>query len=98
MSDKKDRVSILELIGKVPIREKPSVEALAHSEPDVSGIAQHVWDAHEAAKRKIKRHGEVTASITFVPDWGAFMLSAEQSDVIDTLCSLGPQAKITIHF
>ena len=72
--------------------------ALAFSEPDVRGIAPHVFEAHEEAKRKIRQHGSATAEITFKPDIGAFELVAESRDVMALLKSLGPTAKITIHF
>jgi len=72
--------------------------ALAFSEPDVSGIAPHVFAAHEEAKSRLNQHGSATAEITFRPDVGAFELVAENKDVASILRALGPQAKITIHF
>ena len=77
-------------------RRNPRV--LAYSEPDVSSIAPHVFEAHEEAKRNIKRHGSATAEITFNPDAGAFELVAETRDAMDALRALGAGAKITIHY
>lgn len=77
---------------------KPSIEALAHSEPHPSGIAAYVFEEHEKNKARLHRHGSATAEITFRDEIGAFELIAENRDVMDILRTLGPQAKITIHF
>jgi hypothetical protein len=79
-------------------QRKPTIQQLAMSEPAPSDIAQRVWDAHEEAKRNMRQHGSATAEITFKPDIGAFELVAESRDVMALLKSLGPTAKITIHF
>ena len=79
-------------------QRSPSIHELAYSEPDVSGIAPHVFAAHQEAKSRLKQHGSATAEITFRPDVGAFELVAENKDVASILRALGPQAKITIHF
>ena len=73
-----------------------SVHELAYSEPDVSGIAPHVWEAHEAAKRAMRPRGDVTFEITFKPDIKAFDLVPENDHALNILRALGPGAKITI--
>jgi hypothetical protein len=74
--------------------------ALAFSEPDVRGIAPHVFAAHEEqiARATAPKPQPITAEITFRPDVGAFEMVAENKDVASILRALGPQAKITIHF
>jgi hypothetical protein len=79
-------------------RRKPTVQEMAYSEPDVSGIAPHVFEAHNQAKARLPQHGTASASITFRDEIGAFELVAENRDVMAILRSLGPEAKITIHF
>jgi len=78
----------------------PSIHELAYSEPDVSGIAPHVFAAHEEqiARATEPKPQPITAEITFRPDVGAFEMVAENRDAMSLLRALGPQAKITIHF
>ena len=78
----------------------PSIHELAYSEPDVSGIAPHVLAAHQEqlARATAPQPQPITAEITFKPDIGAFEMVAETLDAMSLLRSLGPQAKITIHF
>jgi hypothetical protein len=77
-------------------RRNPRV--LAYSEPDVSGIAPHVFAAHEEQIARATAPQPITAEITFKPDIGAFEMVAENRDAMSLLRALGPQAKITIHF
>ena len=78
----------------------PCIHSLAFSEPDVSSIAPHVFAAHQEqiARATAPQPQPITAEITFRPDIGAFEMVAENRDAMSLLRSLGPQAKITIHF
>jgi hypothetical protein len=78
----------------------PSIHELAYSDPDVSGIASHVFAAHEEqlARATAPKPRPITAEITFKPDIGAFEMVAENRDAMSFLRALGPQAKVTIHF
>jgi hypothetical protein len=76
-------VSILDMVGKVRVRDRsdvaleeragPSLLALAYSEPTAhpSGILPHVFEAHEEAKRRVPLSGEVDVSVTVLPEIGA---------------------------
>ncbi len=77
---------------------QPSIHELAFSEPDVSGIAPHVWEAHRQAAASIPHKGKCTAEIFFKPGEDAFELVAESKEFTAKLRALGPGAKITIHF
>jgi hypothetical protein len=107
-------VSILDLVGRVPVRERkpidspftpksspppfPSVTQLAYSEPHPSGIAAHVFEAHEAAKAKSYASGSATVQVSVNMYTGALELIPESKTVLEALQALGAEAKITIKW
>jgi|LakMenE18May11ns_1017448.scaffolds.fasta_scaffold9652471_3 hypothetical protein len=96
-------VSILDLVtrGK-PLDFKPSpfqgIEGLAYSEPHPSGIAAHVFEAHEAAKAKSNLGGSATVQVSVNFHTGAIELIPESKTVLEALKALGAEAKITIKW
>jgi hypothetical protein len=95
--------SILGLVtrGK-PLDFKPSpfqsIESLAYSEPHPSGIAAHVFEAHEAAKAKSYASGSATVQVSVNMYTGALELIPESKTVLEALQALGAEAKITIKW
>lgn len=87
--------SVLDMVKAGERNPSPSILELAYTTP--SGIAQHVWDAHEKAKADMGRQrGQVEVEITFIPEVGAFEMVPKDIATLNLLRSLGPQAKITI--
>jgi hypothetical protein len=75
-----------------------SIESLAYSEPHPSGIAAHVFEAHEAAKAKSNASGSATVQVSVNFHTGAIELIPESRTVLEALKALGASAKITIKW
>jgi len=76
----------------------PSITQLAYSEPHPSGIAAHVFEAHEAAKAKSNLGGSATVQVSVNFHTGAIELIPESKTVLEALKALGAEAKITIKW
>jgi hypothetical protein len=74
------------------------ITQLAYSEPHPSGIAAHVFEAHEAAKAKINSNGSATVQVSVNFHTGAIELIPESKTVLEALKALGAEAKITIKW
>jgi hypothetical protein len=68
------------------------------SEPAPSDIAQHVWDAHLAAKAKMNRGGGAVVQVSVNTLNGAIELIPQDRSILDKLKALGGEAKITINW
>jgi hypothetical protein len=76
----------------------PTIHQLAMSEPAPSDIAQHVWDAHLAAKAKMNRGGGAVVQVSVNTLNGAIELIPQDRSILDKLKALGGEAKITINW
>jgi len=76
----------------------PSITQLAYSEPHPSGIAAHVFEAHEAAKAKSNLSGSATVQVSVNFHTEAIELIPESKTVLEALKALGAEAKITIKW
>ena len=86
-----------------PLAETPpspfsTIHQLAYSEPHPSGIAAHVFEAHEAAKAKSNLGGSATVQVSVNFHTGAIELIPESKTVLEALKALGAEAKITIKW
>jgi hypothetical protein len=76
----------------------PTIHQLAMSEPAPSDIAQHVWDAHNAAKAKMNRGGSAVVQVSVNTLNGAIELIPQDHSVLDKLLALGAEVTITINW
>ena len=76
----------------------PTIHQLAMSEPHPSGIAAHVFEAHEAAKARSNASGSATVQVSVNFHTGAIELIPESKTVLEALKALGAEAKITIKW
>lgn len=91
--------SPLDLVRSAEIMSgRPSIEALAYSEPDVTSIAPHVFEAHNRNKDLPPRHGKTKASITFNPAIGALEIIPQSREALDVLRRLGVGAEVEISW
>jgi hypothetical protein len=66
------------------------------SEPAPSDIAQHVWDAHLAAKAKMNRGGSAVVQVNTLN--GAIELIPKDRSILDKLKALGGEVTVTINW
>jgi hypothetical protein len=68
------------------------------SEPHPSGIAQHVWDAHEAAKAKLNQGGSAVVQVSVNTVNGALELIPKDRSTLDKIKALGGEVTVTINW
>lgn len=76
----------------------PTIHQLAISEPHPSGIADHVFAAHEAAKAKLDQGVSAVVQVSVNTLNGAIELIPQDRSILDKLLALGCEAKITINW
>jgi hypothetical protein len=76
----------------------PTIHQLAMSEPHPSGIADHVFEAHEAAKARLSRSGSAVVQVSVNTLNGALELIPKDRSVLDKLLALGGEFTVTINW
>jgi hypothetical protein len=68
------------------------------SEPHPSGIADHVFEAHEVAKAKMNRGGSAVAQVSVNTINGALELIPQDRSILDKIMALGCEVTVTINW
>jgi hypothetical protein len=78
----------------------PTIHQLAMSDPHPSGIADHVFEAHESAKARLSRSGSgsAVAQVSVNTINGAIELIPQDRSILDKLKALGAEVTVTINW